>query len=46
MAVDVFFPLSQMYPREAPGPDGMIAIFFQNYWHIIGLDVIDATLNF
>ena len=37
--------LNQMHPTKAPGSDGMSAIFFQNYWIIIGNDVICMILN-
>ena len=32
--------LKQMHPTKSPGPDGMPAIFFQNYWDIMGNDVV------
>jgi hypothetical protein len=38
--------LFQMNPSKAPGPDGMIALFFQKYWHIVGDDVSNAILDF
>jgi len=35
----------QMHPSKAPGSDGMPALFFQQYWHIISRDVSQFVLN-
>ena len=38
--------LFQMHQSKSPRPNGMIALFFQKYWHIVGVDVIEAVLDF
>lgn len=40
-AGEVRFALFQMHPMKAPGIDGMHALFFQRFWHIVGGDIID-----
>ena len=37
--------LKQMHPTKSPGPDGMSPIFFQNYWDVVGPQVVDCVLN-
>jgi hypothetical protein len=38
--------LFQISSSKGPGLDGMIALFFQKYWHIVGVDVTLAILDF
>ena len=45
-ADEVKAALFQMAPTKALGPDGMNALFFQKYWHIVGNNAIDAVLGF
>jgi hypothetical protein len=45
-ASEVRDALFQIPPTKALGPDGMSAIFFQTYWHIVGNDFTLAFLDF
>lgn len=36
----------QMGKLKAPGPDGFIAEFYQNYWSTVGPSIIEAVLAF
>lgn len=38
--------LFQMDGHKAPGPDGMPAIFFQQFWNIVGEDIIRMASSF
>lgn len=37
--------IKEMFPTKAPGPDGYLAIFYQNYWDIVGKKTVEECLN-
>ena len=43
-AKEVRQALFQMHPSKSSGLDGMSPFFFQKFWNIVGVDVIDAFL--
>ena len=45
-AEEVRRALFQIHPTKVPGPDRMSAIFFQNFWHIVGEDFTIAILDY
>ena len=45
-AEEVKVALFQMRPTKVLGLDGMNAFFYQNFWHIVGDDVVFAVLDF
>ena len=44
-AEEVWLALIQMHPTKAPGPNGMSPIFYQQYWEIVGSEVIKCVLD-
>ena len=44
ITAEVETTLKQMAPLKSPGPDGMPPLFYQNYWSLVGNDVIKAIL--
>jgi len=44
-AEEVWRALKQMHPKKAPSPNGLSPIFYQNYWDLVGSDVIKCVLN-
>lgn len=44
IAAEVETTLKQMAPLKSPDPDGMPPLFYQNYWFLVGNDVIEAIL--
>ena len=45
-AEEVEVALFQMGPTKAPGPDGMNALYYQMFWHVVGESVTMAVLDF
>jgi hypothetical protein len=44
--VEVEIALKQMHPLKSPGPDGLLACFYQNSWPTVKMEVCQAVLGF
>jgi hypothetical protein len=42
---EVYSAITDMKGMAAPGPDGLPAIFYHNYWDVISQDVTEAVLD-
>ena len=45
-AKEVKVALFQMGPTKASGPDGINALFYQKFWHVVGDTLVLAMLDF
>ncbi|KAL6138050.1 hypothetical protein ACLB2K_063336 [Fragaria x ananassa] len=45
-AEEVWRALKQMHPSKAPGPDGLSPIFYQQFWDVVGGDVVEGVKGF
>ena len=40
---EIYQALFMMHPEKAPGPDGMLTLFYQHSWPIIQHDLLDLV---
>ena len=45
-AKEIRVAVFQTHPSKLPGPDGMSPLFYQRFWHVVGLDVVEAVWSF
>jgi hypothetical protein len=42
---EFYSAITDMKGMAAPGPDGLPAIFYHNFWDVIGVEVTEAVLD-
>lgn len=42
---EVLRALKQKHPTKMPGLDGMPTLFYQAFWDIVGVDIINYVLH-
>ena len=45
-AAEVVKALKQMHPKKSPSPNGMLPLFYQHYWSLVGNCVTQTILDF
>lgn len=45
-SAEIFDTLLSLGSTKAPGPDGILALFFKEYWRIVGRDVVSMVHDF
>jgi hypothetical protein len=43
--IEVYQAIKDMKALAAPGPDGLPALFYHNYWDIVGDEIINMVLD-
>lgn len=43
MKFSIFSVVKSMHPIKVLGPDRMLAIFYQKYWDVVGLNVLNLV---
>lgn len=43
---DIWCAVKQLGSLKTPGLDGMFAIFYKHFWHVVGRDVINSVQSF